>query len=86
MPGRLNGKTLADEVERRWPDTRVVFMSGYSENALLYDGRLGDGIKLLSKPFRKADLAKIVRSALANDDHNDSDIEHHCAKSGAAAA
>jgi NO-binding membrane sensor protein with MHYT domain/nitrogen-specific signal transduction histidine kinase/CheY-like chemotaxis protein len=89
MPGRLNGKTLADEVERRWPDTRVVFMSGYSENALLYDGRLGDGIKLLSKPFRKADLAKIVRSALANDDHNDSDIEHPASReerSGAAAA
>ena len=40
MPGRLNGKGLADEVERSWPGTRVVFMSGYSENALLNDGRL----------------------------------------------
>jgi CheY-like chemotaxis protein len=38
MPGRLNGKDLADEVERSWPGTRVVFMSGYSENALLNDG------------------------------------------------
>lgn len=65
MPGRLNGKGLADEVERSWPGTRVVFMSGYSENALLNDGRLGSGVMLLAKPHQKADLARIIRSALS---------------------
>jgi CheY-like chemotaxis protein len=65
MPGRLNGKGLADEVQRSWPGTRVVFMSGYSENALLHDGRLDSGVMLLAKPHQKADLAKIIRSALA---------------------
>ncbi|MCX7360787.1 MAG: PAS domain S-box protein [Alphaproteobacteria bacterium] len=64
MPGRLNGKALADEVARRWPATRIVFMSGYSDNALTEDGRLSAGVLLLSKPFRKADLATIVRKAL----------------------
>jgi NO-binding membrane sensor protein with MHYT domain/nitrogen-specific signal transduction histidine kinase/ActR/RegA family two-component response regulator len=64
MPGRLNGKGLSDEVERLWPGTRVVFMSGYSENALLSDGRLDSGVMLLSKPHQKADLARIIRSAL----------------------
>ena len=64
MPGRLNGKALADEVARRWPATRIVFMSGYSDNALTEDGRLSAGVLLLSKPFRKADLASIVRRAL----------------------
>src|SRR4029077_10162795 len=49
MPGRLNGKGLADEVERSWPGTRVVFMSGYSENALMGDGRLNSGVMLLAK-------------------------------------
>ncbi len=34
VPGPMNGKTLADEVRRRWPDTKLVFMSGYSENIL----------------------------------------------------
>jgi NO-binding membrane sensor protein with MHYT domain/nitrogen-specific signal transduction histidine kinase/CheY-like chemotaxis protein len=65
MPGRLNGKGLADEVERSWPGTRVVFMSGYSENALLSDGRLDNGVMLLAKPHQKADLARIIRTALA---------------------
>ena len=63
MPGRLNGKALADEVRRRWPTMRIVFMSGYSDNALADDGRLAAGLLLLGKPFRKADLAGIVRQA-----------------------
>jgi NO-binding membrane sensor protein with MHYT domain/nitrogen-specific signal transduction histidine kinase/ActR/RegA family two-component response regulator len=65
MPGRLNGKGLADEIVRSWPGTRVVFMSGYSENALLSDGRLDSGVMLLAKPHQKADLARIIRSALS---------------------
>ena len=65
MPGRLNGKGLADEVVRSWPGTRVVFMSGYSENALMNDGRLDSGVMLLAKPHQKADLARIIRSALS---------------------
>ena len=65
MPGRLNGKGLADEIAVAWPGTRVVFMSGYSENALLNDGRLDSGVMLLAKPHQKADLARIIRSALS---------------------
>ena len=64
MPGPLNGKALADEVSRRWPRTKIVFMSGYSNNALAEDGGLTPGVRLLSKPFRRADLASIVRQAL----------------------
>jgi len=65
MPGRLNGKGLADVVGRSWPATRVAFMSGYSESALLNDGRLDPGVVLLAKPHQKGDLARIIRSALA---------------------
>jgi len=64
MPGRLNGKGLADQVERSWPGTRVVFMSGYSQNALMHDGRLDGDVMLLAKPHQKADLARIIRNAL----------------------
>jgi signal transduction histidine kinase/CheY-like chemotaxis protein len=67
MPGRLNGKALADETAQYWPDMRVVFMSGYSENALQNDGRLDVGVRLLGKPFRKAELAIVVREALADE-------------------
>jgi PAS domain S-box-containing protein len=64
MPGPLNGKTLADEVARRWPKTKVVFMSGYAENAVMHDGKTENGVLLLRKPFRKSDLARFVRQAL----------------------
>ena len=63
MPG-LNGKELAEAVLARWPATRVVFMSGYSQDAIIHDGRLDTGTLLLSKPFRKKELAQIVRQAL----------------------
>jgi PAS domain S-box-containing protein len=64
MPGPLNGKGLADEVARRWPTTKIVFMSGYAEDAIVHDGQLDAGVLLLNKPFRRSDLAQIVRQAL----------------------
>jgi PAS domain S-box-containing protein len=64
MPGALNGRALADEVARRWPVTRIVFMSGYTGGAIVQHGHLDPGVTLLSKPFRKADLAKTIRHAL----------------------
>ena len=44
--------------------TKIVFVSGYAENAVLHDGQAGEGVVLLSKPFRKSDLARTVRLAL----------------------
>ena len=70
MPGRLNGRALAEEIKQAWPDTRIVFMSGYSENALLRDGRLDSGVMLLAKPHVKADLAQIIRDALGGSGRN----------------
>ncbi len=64
MPGLLSGRPLADEVLRRWPGTKVVFVSGYAENAILRDGEADSAVALLSKPFRKSDLAQVVRRVL----------------------
>ena len=64
MPGAMNGKALADVSVLRWPGTKVVFMSGHTENAIIRDGRVDAGILLLNKPFAKRDLAAIVRRAL----------------------
>ena len=61
--GPLNGKALADEVARRWPETKIVFMSGYSEDVITHHGRLDAGVRLLSKPFRMTDLATTIREA-----------------------
>ena len=52
------------EVTRGWPKTRIVFMSGFTEISSVRHGRLDEGALLLSKPFRKADLARMIRHAL----------------------
>jgi PAS domain S-box-containing protein len=64
MPGSMNGKQLAERASQSHPDMKVVFMSGYIENAIIHHGRLDAGVLLLSKPFRRSDLANILRRAL----------------------
>jgi CheY-like chemotaxis protein len=68
MPGTLNGRQLADEAAKRRP-IKVLFTSGYTENAIVHHGRLDPGVLLLAKPYRKSDLARMVRTALAGGAH-----------------
>ncbi len=64
MPGPISGKALADAVFERWPAMPVVFMSGYTEDAITHQGRLATGVRLLAKPFRRHELAQMIRQAL----------------------
>jgi CheY-like chemotaxis protein len=64
MPGGLNGRQLADEARKRRPELRVLFTSGYTENAIVHHGRLDPGVLLLAKPYRKPQLAEMIRVAL----------------------
>jgi PAS domain S-box-containing protein len=64
MPGGMNGRELAEEIARRRPGTRVLFTSGYTENAIVHHGRLDPGVALLNKPYRKKDLAEKIRQVL----------------------
>ena len=64
MPGNMNGRQLADEAARRRPDLKTLFTSGYTENAIVHHGRLDSGVLLLAKPYRTADLARMIRRAL----------------------
>ncbi|QPF94171.1 PAS domain S-box protein [Bradyrhizobium commune] len=66
MPGNMNGRQLADEAARRRPDLKTLFTSGYTENAIVHHGRLDSGVLLLAKPYRKSELAKMLRTALAS--------------------
>lgn len=63
----MNGRQLADEARRRWPHLKVLYTSGYTENAIVHQGRLDPGIRLLSKPYRLDELASAVRAALDDD-------------------
>ena len=57
-------KWAAAEVERRAPGIQVLYMSGYTEDAIMHHGRLDAGAELLQKPFRRANLARAVRKVL----------------------
>ena len=64
LPGGMSGRQIAEEADRRDPGLPILFMSGYSENAIIHQGRLDANVQLLQKPFRKADIAREVRKAL----------------------
>jgi signal transduction histidine kinase/FixJ family two-component response regulator len=68
MPGGINGRQLADIVTLRRPSVKVLYTSGYTENAIVHHGRLDAGVLLLAKPYRRADLARMVRTALDSDE------------------
>ena len=67
MPGGMNGRQLADEATRRRPGLPVLFTSGYTEMAISREGALPAGTCLLSKPYRRADLARTLRTLLNAD-------------------
>ena len=50
LPGGMNGRELADAVQKRLPQVKVLFSSGYTENAIIHHGRLDEGTDLLVKP------------------------------------
>ncbi|HRK69419.1 MAG TPA: response regulator, partial [Hyphomonas sp.] len=64
MPGGMGGRDLADAARRLRPDLKVLFTSGYTENSIVHDGRLDSGVKLLSKPYRRKQLASKIREVL----------------------
>jgi CheY-like chemotaxis protein len=64
MPGEMNGEMLAQEALRRMPDLKVLYMSGYTRDALTEQGALKQGVSLLTKPFTRTDLAQQVRQVL----------------------
>ena len=63
MP-RMGGKELSEELIRRYPDMKVLFVSGYTENAILNHGVLKEGINFLQKPFSPVVILKKVREVL----------------------
>jgi PAS domain S-box-containing protein len=64
MPGGMNGRELAEEIARRRPRIHVLYTSGYTENAITHHGRLDPDVALLTKPYRKVDLAQMIRKAI----------------------
>ncbi len=66
MPGIMNGRQLVDVARRQRPALKVLYTSGYTENAIVHHGRLDSGVLLLAKPYRKSELARMLRMALGS--------------------
>jgi signal transduction histidine kinase len=65
LPGGMSGRQVADAAAHLVPQLRVLFTSGYPGSVLLEGGRLSPGVELISKPFRRSELAARVRAQLA---------------------
>ena len=64
LPGGMNGPAIAMEASERYPNLKVLFMSGYAGEAASRDAQLGPESVVLSKPFQRKELAKALRGAL----------------------
>jgi len=63
MP-EINGRQLADQARKLYPTLKVVFTTGYTRNAVVHNGILDAGVKLLGKPFTLYDLARAIRDGI----------------------
>jgi PAS domain S-box-containing protein len=66
MP-KVSGRDLADQLTKRRPDMKVLYMSGYTDNAVLNNGILAKEVAFLQKPFTPASLTEKVREVLESD-------------------
>ena len=64
LPNGMNGRQLSEEVLRRRPDIKVLFVTGYTRNAIIHHGRLDPDIDLLTKPFTADALTRKIRQIL----------------------
>ena len=64
LPDGMNGAQVAHAAEKLRPGLKVLYASGYTQEALVHQGRLDAGVMLLPKPYRKRDLAEAIRSVL----------------------
>ncbi len=66
LSGEMGGTEVARILGEQFPGLPVVFMSGYTANAIIHHERVDAAGELLQKPFRKADLARALSRALAS--------------------
>jgi CheY-like chemotaxis protein len=66
MPGKLKTTDMVRQAKALQPGMKVLYTSGYTQNAIIHGGRLDPGVELLSKPYRRENLASKVGQLLGN--------------------
>ena len=64
----MNGVEIAKEAKRLQPNIRVLYATGYAENAVIHSGRLDPAVTLVNKPYRRAELIEKARAMLDSED------------------
>ena len=67
LPGGMNGKQMVDRARQKRPKLKVLFMTGYAENAAISNGHLEPGMQLISKPFPMDKLAARIKAIIDGD-------------------
>jgi CheY-like chemotaxis protein len=63
LPG-ATGRELVRQLHARWPELKVLYMTGYSRNAIVHQGRLDPDVAVIQKPVVQAELAERIRMVL----------------------
>ncbi len=64
LPGGMNGRQMADAARQTRPKLKVLFITGYAENAAIGNGRLEHGMHVLTKPFAMDNLASRIKAII----------------------
>lgn len=64
LPNGMKGPEVVAGLQAIYPNAAVIYMSGYTENAIIHQGRLDEGVTMLQKPFSRRDLVAALASAL----------------------
>jgi CheY-like chemotaxis protein len=64
LPNGLNGRQVADAARKTRPNLKVLFITGYAENAVVGNGHLDPGMQVMTKPFEIAAFSQKVRDMI----------------------
>lgn len=64
MPGGMNGREVVERARQMYPELKVIYTSGYTQDASVHQGRMEVGARFLSKPYRRRDLSRIIKETL----------------------
>ena len=70
LPHGMNGVKLASTALAQRPDLKVLYTSGYTDNAIVINGTLDAGSELITKPYRRTMLARRLRQILEGEDRD----------------
>ncbi len=62
LPGGVNGRQVADAAHVRRPELKVILVTGYAENAAIWNGFVGENMQVLPKPFPIDEFVRRIRA------------------------